>query len=60
MFQDALSPLPSMACVTAWSPVKMPCMVSSFDATFFSFTAIVVEAVHTAGKVDNLINAFPQ
>ena len=38
----------------------MPCMVSSFDATFFSFTGIVVEAVHTAGKVDNLINAFPQ
>ena len=29
---------------------NMPCLLRIFDATFFSFTAIVVEAVHTAGK----------
>ena len=29
----------------------LACLLSSFDVTFFSFTAIVVELVHNVGKV---------
>ena len=32
-------------------PTCPVCLVSSFDASFSSFTAIVVGVVHTAGKV---------
>ena len=32
-------------------PTCLACLVSSFDPNFFSFTAIVIEVVHTVGKV---------
>ena len=47
--QRALSPLPHMACVTMCS--HLACIASSFDATFFSFIAIVVEVLDTVHKV---------
>ena len=51
--RDALNPLLHMVCVTAWShlTILLACLLSSFDVTFFSFTAIVVELVHNVGKV---------
>ena len=32
-------------------PVFLAWLVSSFDATFFSFFAIIIEAVHSDGKI---------
>ena len=41
-------------------PTRFTSSVSSFDANFFSLIAIVVEIVHTVGKVKSLNNVFPQ
>ena len=49
--------MPWVPCLTRlpWSrehlPTYLTSSVSSFDAIFFSFTAIVVKVVHTVGKV---------
>ena len=43
-YERASSSLPHLPAFLAW-------LVSSFDATFFSFFAIVIEVVHTDGKI---------
>ena len=39
-------------------PTSLTCLVSSFDATFPSFTATVAQVEHTAGKVWKLNSYF--
>ena len=53
--------MPGVPCFTWFSlpryhlPTCFAFSVTSFDATFFSFTVIVAEVVHTVGKVLELI-----
>ena len=40
-----------LTCQRALCTYVLTCQRASFDATIFSFTAIVAEVVHTGGKV---------
>ena len=62
MCRHALSPLPHTVCVTTWSlPTCFASSVSSFDDTFFSLTATVVEVVQQLYlRFKSLINIFSQ
>ena len=40
-----------LTCQRALCAYVLKCQYASFDATIFSFTAIVAEIVHTVGKV---------
>ena len=51
MCQHILGSFLHTVCVTMWSPPTcFASSVSSFDATFSSFTAIVIKVVHAVGK----------
>ena len=44
----------SLARLRAHVPCVLTCQCASFDATIFSFAAIVTEIVHTVGKVKQI------
>ena len=50
MCQRALRPY-VLTCQRALRPYVLTCQRASFDATIFSFAAIVAEVVHTVSKV---------